>query len=194
MLVASAVSAPSGDVVWGVVGSGGGCPEVAGFVAGKGVHCFVVRGCGWWCLCPVVCGGDGEEGVGEYGQGGPVMPGGPGADLVFVWPGASLAGLGVFLDPLAGAGDLDQRVQVDFSGGVAQEVGEFAGVRVAVDQQPPVMWWLLVAVAVGGLVDAGVGLSGRGVRLCCFCRPTGSASHGVVPARPGRRRGSCRWV
>ena len=96
VLVASAVSVPSGDVDSGVAGSGEGCSDVADFVAGKGNHCFVVvRGCGRWCLCAVVCGGDGEEGVGEYGQGGPAMPGGPGADLVFVQPGASLAGLEV---------------------------------------------------------------------------------------------------
>lgn len=51
----------------------------------------------------LACGGDGEEGVGEHRQGGPAVPGGPGADLVFVQAGASFAGLDVLLDPPAGS-------------------------------------------------------------------------------------------
>ena len=43
------------------------------------------------------CGGDGEEGVGEQGEGGPAVPGGPGTDLVLVQTGESFAGLEILL-------------------------------------------------------------------------------------------------
>ena len=39
-------------------------------------------------------GGDGQEGVGEHGQGGPAVPGGPAADLVLVEPDQALGGSG----------------------------------------------------------------------------------------------------
>lgn len=70
---------------------------------------------------------------------------------------------GSFLDPLAGAGNPDQGVQVDRPGGVAQELGQFASVRVVADEQPPMMSWLRLPalVAAGGgagaAADAGVG-------------------------------------
>ena len=46
-------------------------------------------------------GGHGQEGVGEHGQGGPAMPGGPAPDLVLIQPGQSFGGLEGFLDPPA---------------------------------------------------------------------------------------------
>jgi hypothetical protein len=57
-----------------------------------------------WLLGWCVLGGDGEEGVGEHGEGGPAVPGCPGADLVFVQAGAAFAGLDVLLDPPASSG------------------------------------------------------------------------------------------
>ena len=45
-------------------------------------------------------GGDGEEGQGEHSQGGPAVPGVPAADLVFIQPCQSLAGLEILLDGL----------------------------------------------------------------------------------------------
>ena len=50
-------------------------------------------------------GSDGQEGVREEGQGDPSVPGGPGADLVFVQPGQPLAGLEGLLDLPAPSGD-----------------------------------------------------------------------------------------
>ncbi len=44
-------------------------------------------------------GGHGQEGVGEHGQGGPAVPGGPAADLVLVEPDQFLGRLEGFLDP-----------------------------------------------------------------------------------------------
>jgi hypothetical protein len=118
VLVASAESAPSGDVQLVVDGAGECCAEVPDLVACKGNHrCVVlgVSGCGaggvggGWLSGS--CGGDGEEGVGEHGEGGPAVPGGPGADLVFVQAGAALACLEVLLDPPAGPGHPHQRCE-----------------------------------------------------------------------------------
>ena len=58
-------------------------------------------------------GGHGQEGVGEHGQGGPAVPGGPAADLVLVQPGETFGGLEGFLDAPALSGDGDQGVQGD---------------------------------------------------------------------------------
>ena len=56
-------------------------------------------------------GGHGQEGVGEHGQGGPAVPGGPAPDLVLVQPGEALGGLEGFLDAPALPGHGDQGVQ-----------------------------------------------------------------------------------
>lgn len=44
-------------------------------------------------------GGHGEERVGEQGEGGPLVPGGPAADLVLVQSGQALGGVERLLDP-----------------------------------------------------------------------------------------------
>ena len=56
-------------------------------------------------------GGHGQEGVGEHGQGGPAVPGGPAADLVLVQPGEAFGGLEGFLDAPALSRHGDQGVQ-----------------------------------------------------------------------------------
>ena len=43
-------------------------------------------------------GGHGQERVGEHGQGGPSVPGGPARDLVLIQPGQILGGLEGFFD------------------------------------------------------------------------------------------------
>jgi hypothetical protein len=53
-------------------------------------------------------GGHGEERVGEQGEGGPLVPGGPAADLVLVQSGQALGGVERLLDPLPLPGDPDQ--------------------------------------------------------------------------------------
>ena len=58
-------------------------------------------------------GGHGQEGVGEHGQGGPAVPGGPAPDLVLVQPGEAFGGLEGFLDAPALPGDGDKGVQGD---------------------------------------------------------------------------------
>ena len=49
-------------------------------------------------------GGHGQEGMGEHGQGGPAVPGGPAPDLVLIEPGQSFGGLEGFLDAPALSG------------------------------------------------------------------------------------------
>ena len=56
-------------------------------------------------------GGHGQEGMGEHGQGGPAVPGGPAPDLVLIKPGQSFGGLEGFLDAPALTGDGDEGVQ-----------------------------------------------------------------------------------
>lgn len=51
---------------------------------------------------------DGEEGVGEHGEGDPAVPGGPASDLVFVESGQALAGLEGLLDRPSASGDPHQ--------------------------------------------------------------------------------------
>ena len=59
------------------------------------------------CGCGVAFGGGGhgQEGVGEHGQGGPAVPGGPAPDLVLIQPGQAFGGLEGFLDAPALSGD-----------------------------------------------------------------------------------------
>ena len=77
VLVASAPGGPAQPLVqspkWTEQQSG---EEVADLVAGE--RDLVGRRDG---ACPFDGGGDGEEGVGEQGEGGPAVPGGPGTDL-----------------------------------------------------------------------------------------------------------------
>ena len=56
-------------------------------------------------------GGHGQEGVGEHGQGGPAVPGGPAPDLVLIQSGEPFGGLEGFLDTPALTGHGDQGVQ-----------------------------------------------------------------------------------
>ena len=80
-------------------------------------------------------GGHGQEGVGEHGQGGPAVPGGPAADLVLVESGEAFGGLEGFLDAPALSGHGHQRAQGDRVRAVAAQVGLLAGAVVAADQQ-----------------------------------------------------------
>ena len=51
--------------------------------------------------------------MGEHGQGGPAVPGGPAADLVLIQPGEILGGLEGFFDAPALPRDADQGAQRD---------------------------------------------------------------------------------
>ena len=63
----------------------------------------------WWRVLGAFGGGqDGEEGVGEHGEGDPAVPGTPAADLVLIQPGEALAGLEGLLHGPAAPGDPDQ--------------------------------------------------------------------------------------
>jgi hypothetical protein len=65
------------------------------------------------------CGGDGQEGAGEHGEGDPPVPGGPAADLVLVQAGEAFAGLEILLDGPPEPGGLDQRGEGNGLRGVA---------------------------------------------------------------------------
>ena len=80
-------------------------------------------------------GGHGQEGVGEHGQGGPAVPGGPAADLVLVQSGEAFGGLEGFLDAPALPGDGTRVRSGDRARAVAAQVGVLAGGVVAADQQ-----------------------------------------------------------
>ena len=90
-----------------------------------------------WRWLGVAFGGGGRRPgrLGEHGQGGPAVPGGPAADLVLIDAGQSLGGLEGFLDAPALTGHLDQGVQGGGPRRVAAQVGQFAGGIVAADQQ-----------------------------------------------------------
>ena len=78
--------------------------------------------------------GDGEERVGEHGQGGPAVPGGPASDLVLVQSCQGLGGLEGLLDPPPLPGHPNQCLQGDRAGAVAAVVGQLPGGVVAADQ------------------------------------------------------------
>jgi hypothetical protein len=80
-------------------------------------------------------GGDGEEGVGEHGQHGPALPGGPTPDLVLVQSDQALGGLEGLLDPPPLPGDGDECGQRDRGGAPAAVVGKLSGGVVAADQR-----------------------------------------------------------
>jgi hypothetical protein len=71
---------------------------------------------GWWRAGVLDGGGDRQERQGEHGQGGPSVPGVPAADLVFIQPGQSLAGLEIFFCGPPDSSDLDQGGQGDVTG------------------------------------------------------------------------------
>ena len=58
-----------------------------------------IRASGCGVACVFVGADDGEEGVGEHGEGDPAGPGGVAADLVLVQSGQALAGLEGLLHP-----------------------------------------------------------------------------------------------
>ncbi len=105
-------------------------------------------------------GGHGQEGVGEHGQGGPAVPGGPAPDLVLIEPGEAFGGLEGFLDAPALPCDRDEGVQGDRPWCVAAQVGQLAGGIVAADQQmvPPG-----VGAVLGVERDPGPGVPARAV-------------------------------
>jgi len=94
--------------------------------------------------------GHGQERVGEQGDRGPAVPGGPGGDLAAVQPGDLLRELVVFLDFPAGDGYRDQLCERDRVRGPAQEVADGAGVAVAPEQQDGVP----VVVSLRGVVGS----------------------------------------
>ena len=65
------------------------------------------------------CGGHGQEGVGEHGQGGPAVPGAPTADLVLIKSDQTFGCLKGFLDAPALSGHGHQGAQRDGLGAVA---------------------------------------------------------------------------
>jgi hypothetical protein len=134
VLVVSPPAGPSQPVQWAVGGlDDQGGEQVGDFVAGQR---NLPGGCG--AAGPLGGGGDGKERGGQHGEGDPAVPGGPGADLVFVEPGQALAGLDAFFDGPPAPGDFDQGGQRDMAGAVAAVEGQFPGAAVAADQQPPV--------------------------------------------------------
>src|SRR5262245_55212207 len=85
------------------------CEEVADFVDCQGNQLSGGRG----TVGSFAHGDDGEDGVGEHGQRGVAVPGGPLADLVLVETDLVLAGTKTFLDAPAGAGYPHQGGQAD---------------------------------------------------------------------------------
>src|SRR3954464_2872426 len=78
VLVASSPCRPVQPVADGADAAGDQfCEEVADFVDGQRDHRF-----SGVAVVVFMGGDDGEDGVGEHGQGGVAVPGGPGADLV----------------------------------------------------------------------------------------------------------------
>lgn len=158
VLVASAESAPSGDVQLVVDGVGECRAEVPDLVAGRGIivvwssvslgvvlAMWVVVGCR--ARAAVMA----RKAWASMARG-PAVPGGPGADLVFVQAGAALAGLESSPRPASGSGHPHQCRERDGGGGVVEELGQLTGVQIAPQQQPAVMGRLSVA-------DAGEGPS-----------------------------------
>jgi hypothetical protein len=105
-------------------------------------------------------GDDSEEGVAGHGEGGPAVPGCPGADLVFVEAGEAFAGLEVLLDVPALPGDVYELGEGDPVGVPAAVVGDLAGVVVAADHQPVPTTARFAGVGVdfGGELDPGPGV------------------------------------
>ena len=103
--------------------------------------------------------------MGEHGQSGPAVPGGPAADLVLIQPGELLGRLG-FFDAPAPPGHADQGAQRDRVWAVAAQVGQLAGAVVAPDQQ---MMAAGVGVVLGAQRDPGPRVKAR-----------------ALAARPGR--------
>jgi hypothetical protein len=85
----------------------------------------------------VVC-GDGEEGVGEHGEGDMSMPGVPGADLVVVESDFVFAGSETFFDGPARPGHVDEFSDACVVWVVAVVESEFTVVDGSADQVPVV--------------------------------------------------------
>src|SRR5579863_10353683 len=99
-------------------------------------------------------GGDGEEGGGEHGQGGPPVPGGPAADLVLIQPGQPFAGLEILLCGPAQPGDLDQGGERDRAGTVAPVERQLPGAAAPADQQPAAAGTVGVDTGPGPVIPA----------------------------------------
>ena len=131
--------------------------------------------------------------MGEHGQGGPSVPGGPAPDLVLVQPGEPFGGLKGFLDPPALSRDGDEGVQGDRSRCVAAQVGQLAGGIVAADQQ---IMMTGVGVLFGQQGDPGPGVQARAVAAGAggvflpgpFGQQAGQLSTRIGPAGVGIRR------
>lgn len=81
-------------------------------------------------------GQDGQERVGEQGQDGPPLPGGPAPDLVLVQGSELFAGSEPVLDLPAGSGDPHQLGQRYRGGGAGTVEGVLTVADTAADQQP----------------------------------------------------------
>src|ERR1700678_1163742 len=95
------------------------------------------------CVAGALAGGcDGEEGVGEQGDRGPAVPGGPGGDLAAVEPGGLLRELVILLDSPPRDRYRDEPGQRDRVRGPAQEVADGPGVTGPAQEQDgvPVIW------------------------------------------------------
>ena len=90
-----------------------------------------------WPAAAGLCGGqDGQERVGEQGQDGPPVPGGPAADLVLVQGGQFLSGGEPVLDFPPRPGYPHQPGQRHRAGGMGAVEGVLAVADPAADQQP----------------------------------------------------------
>src|ERR1039457_7621115 len=75
-------------------------------------------------------------GVSGICQGGPPVPGGPAADLVFIQAGQALGSLEVLFRRPPDSSDLDRGGQRDVAGTVAAVERQLAGAPAAAGQQP----------------------------------------------------------
>lgn len=107
---------------------------VSGSVEGlDGFSCWSRCVVCWRPFFGVVC-GDGEEGVGEHGEGDMSMPGVPGADLVVVESDFVFAGSETFFDGPARPGYVDELSDARVVWVVAVVESEFTVVDGSADQ------------------------------------------------------------
>ena len=119
----------------------------------------------------LVC-GDGEEGVGEHGEGDMSMPGVPGADLVVVESDFVFAGSEAFFDGPARPGHADELCESCVVGVVAVVESEFTVVDGSADQ---VLVVGIIGVEQCPVVDA----------VSCRSDAAGAALPGI-PGQPSR--------
>jgi hypothetical protein len=119
----------------------GGAVSGSGGLSGDLLSFFSCSAC-WRPLFYLVC-GDGEEGVGEHGEGDVSVPCVPGADLVVVESDFILSGSETFFDGPARSGYVDEFSESRAVWVVAVVEGEFAVVDGSADH--------VLVVRVGGV-------------------------------------------